>query len=97
MTDEQQQLYRRADAIIALANSQLDERKPGRISASTLFAAARLNAWVCSLEFPNSEEMKAKKTEKIDFFVQQYRAMLEENYDDYVQNFDHYLSDKTKA
>ncbi len=94
MTDEQKQLYQRADAIIQLANSQLDELKPGRVSASTLFAAARLNAWVSALGFPNAEDMKSNKAEKVEFFIAQYRAMLEENYDDYVLNFTHYMGEK---
>jgi len=34
--------------------------------------------------------MSGSRQTTIDFFVEQYRAMLEENLDDYINNFDGY-------
>lgn len=39
----------------------------------------------------NAEEMTAAKEEAIDYFVTEYRKMLEENMDDYISNFQSYM------
>jgi hypothetical protein len=48
MSDVQRdkQFYDMADAYIALANAQLSDAKPSRVSAAALFAASRFNAFV---------------------------------------------------
>jgi hypothetical protein len=38
--------------------------------------------------------MKASRQETIDYFVTQYKAMLEENLDDYIDHFAKYISNK---
>ena len=83
--------FDRADAMINLANQQLESMTPGKVSASMLYAAARFNAWASAIGWESSEEMKAAKGEAIDYFVEQYRAMLIENLDDYAANFDQYM------
>ena len=48
--DIPQAFFDRADAVIALANRQVGEGVPrGDVSASTLYAAARFNAYVGQL------------------------------------------------
>ena len=83
--------FERADAVIDLANGQLAEVTIGTVSASTLYAAARFNAWVSAAGWSSAEEMAAAKDETIAYFVEQYRAMLTENLDDYIANFDRYM------
>ena len=41
----------------------------------------------------NAEDMKAEKTEVIDFFASQYKYMLEENFDNYGENFEQFITD----
>jgi len=36
-------------------------------------------------------EMKAKRDEAIQYFVEQYRNMLEDNFDDYIEHFENYM------
>ena len=85
------QFFDRADAVIDLANRHLAEVTMGKVSASTLYAAARFNAWVSAAGCTSAEEMASVREETITYFVDQYRAMLSENFDDYVANFDNYM------
>jgi hypothetical protein len=94
--NEEQQLdekfYERADAHIALANGHINQQlHPGLVSNSMLFAASRFNAWISASGFKDGEEMKEKKKELLDYFVGQYASMLEENLDNYIENYDLYM------
>jgi hypothetical protein len=42
------------------------------------------------------EEMKAGKNEAVEYFVSEYRKMLEENMDDYIDNFQDYMQSMTR-
>lgn len=82
--------YERADAHIDLANEQLADAGRGRVSASLMYAAARFNAWISACGFATGSEMRAAKQETIEYFVRQYRAILDENLDEYIEDFDSY-------
>ena len=56
-----------------------------------LFAASRFNAWISASGFKNGEEMREKKKELLDYFIGQYSSMLEENVDNYIENYDLYM------
>ena len=86
--------YDRADAVIHLANDQLSDITRGKASASLLYAASRFNAWISAIGFQSGPEMTEKKAEIIEYFVEQYKIMLEENLDDYIENFDRYMKTK---
>ena len=84
--------YDRADAHINLSNSQLEKVKsPGWVSASMMYAAARFNAWASTARYPSAEEYGRGRDEMIDFFLSQYRSMLEESFDDYIKHFEKYV------
>ena len=84
--------YKRADAIIELANSQLgSESHSGQVGASLLYAAARFSASVASIGFVKGSDLAAEKNEIIEFYTKQYRQMLSDNLDDYADNFDKYV------
>lgn len=83
--------YDRADAFIHLANDQNKDIGRGKVSASFMYAVARFNAWVSARWFDNADDMKTAKQETIDYFVKEYKEMLEENLDDYIKNFSEYL------
>ena len=84
--------YERADAHIHLSNEQIADVGRGNASASMMYAAARFNAWVSACRFSTTDEMAAAREEEIEYFVDQYRGMLEENFDDYVENFSKYMT-----
>ena len=83
------EFYDRADAHISLSNEQLSEQvSPGEVSASFMYTAARFNAWLSACGFASGEEMAAAREETIDYFVSEYRKMLEEHLDEYITDFD---------
>ena len=96
--DTDDAFYSRADAHIQLSNAQLAE-EPGRgkVSASMLYAVSRFNSWVSACGFSSSDEMAASKNETIEYFVAQYKLMLEENLDDYIANFSSHMAVKHDA
>lgn len=84
----------RADAIIHLANEQCKNASNGKVSSSLLYAAARFSAYNVAANVSDLEEMKADKEEAIKFFTEQFKKMLIENIDDYIENFDQYIVQK---
>ena len=88
-TDEM--FYRRADAHIDLANEQVADISRGKVSASFMYAVARFNSWVTACKADSAEDLRAGKEESVEYFVSQYRAMLSENLDDYIEHFDKYM------
>jgi len=73
-------LYQRADQHIKLSNNQITKDMPvGNISASMMYSTARFNAWMQAYTCDSSVQMSVKKNEAIDYFVDEYRKMLNEN------------------
>jgi hypothetical protein len=84
--------FERADAYITLANEQATDVSRGKISASMMFATARFNAWVSASGTESGEELAAVKDEALEYFLGEYRKMLEENLDEYIEHFDKYMN-----
>ncbi len=85
------QFFDRADAVINLANTYLEQVTRGKVSAPLLYATARFNSWVSACGFENRDDMEEMKEETIEYFVQEYRKMLDENLTDYIDIFDKYM------
>ena len=83
--------YDRADTVINLANEQCQETGRGKVSASLMYATARFNSWVSACGFERAEDMSGARKETIEYFVREYRAMLEVNLDDYIEHFGKYM------
>jgi len=85
--------YKRADAHIQLANGHINETTPPADATNSLmFASSRFNAWITAMGFKSAEEMKAEKEEIVNFFTTQYKHMFEENFDNYVDNFEQFIT-----
>jgi hypothetical protein len=89
-----EQFFKRADAHIHLANDQIKDANRGKVSASLMYATARFNAWVTACEADSGDDLRSGKDESIEYFVAQYRSMLEENLKAYIENFDRYMRPK---
>lgn len=81
------QFFKRADAHIDVANGQLKDTSRGKVSASLMYATARFSAWVTACTADSGEDLQDHRAETIEYFVAQYRKMLEENLDYYIANF----------
>jgi hypothetical protein len=90
MSDVQRdkQFWDLADAYIALANTQLNEAKPSRVSAAALFAASRFNAFVITAATESKAQLIAEKESAIAYFLNQYETMLRENLDEHLARYD---------
>lgn len=92
ITEQMQAFYQRADAIIELANSQLSPQShSGQVGASLLYAAARYSASVASIGFVKGDDLLKEQEDIIEFYAKQYRQMLNDNLEDYANNFDDYV------
>ncbi len=83
--------YDRADEHINLSNKQLSKTSRGKVSASMMYSVSRFNAWISACQFNDADKMKAAKQETIKYFVGEYEKMLDQNLDDYIENFDKYM------
>jgi len=95
--DTDEKFFNRADAHIHLANEQLADIARGKVSASLMFAAARYNAWVSATDLQSSQELQNRKAELMEYFLGQYKSMLEHNLDNYIEHFDNYMKSQTNS
>ncbi len=92
--------FERADEFIKQANEFCRPAKGtqpnptevrGQVSASMLFATARFNTWVAANNFKDGDEMRDAKQQVMSYVLQQFQMMLEDNYDEYCEQFENYL------
>jgi hypothetical protein len=81
----------RADAYIRLANEQCARAAVGEVRASMMYAASRFDAFVVASQSPDAETLKAGAAHAIDYFTDEFRKMLEDNFRDHIANFDAYF------
>ena len=92
MQEVDDEFYERADAHIQLSNEQISEKiSRGKVSASFMFSVARFNSYVTATGWNSRDELIAAKEDAMEYFVSEYRKMLEENLDDHIENFDEYM------
>jgi hypothetical protein len=72
------EFYALVDRFIALANEITGEHNTSRVSAVIMFAAARYNPHCMLALDPDAVQSRAAA---VDYFVEQYRSMLEDNID----------------
>ncbi|HEY9104035.1 DUF3144 domain-containing protein [Chitinimonas sp.] len=93
MSDSDKEFFDRADAFLQLANENCTENNLGEVTASLMYASARFNTWVQALGVDSGAELAKGKDKAIAYFLEQYKAMLEENFEDYADGFDEYMKD----
>ena len=96
MTKVDDNFYDRADEHIHLSNEQLKTTDQGKVSASMMFSVARFNAWLSATGYQSQDQMRQAKQEMLDYFVTEYKKMLDENLDDYIDNFNEYMEIEPK-
>jgi hypothetical protein len=85
--------WNRADRFIHIANDFCDQTSRGKVSSSLLYAAARFSSFVVASSAKSASEIQHQKEAALEYFVGQYRQMLEENLDDQIKNFDIYMNE----
>jgi len=56
-----------------------------------MYSLARFNSWVSASGWHNADEMKNAKEETINYFVSEYRKMLEDNLNDCMTYYGDYM------
>ena len=84
--------WERADAVINLANQQTESAGSEDVSGSLLYASARFNAFLIAAQAGDADVLRTGKEDAVDYFTEQYRQLLLDNLDDYIENFDEYTA-----
>jgi hypothetical protein len=80
----------RVDEHIALCNSQMKTIGRGAVATSTAYAAARFAIWSVAVGTHGAGEFRQMRQQTIDSFVDGFRAMLSDEFDQYAANYDAY-------
>jgi hypothetical protein len=88
--------WQRVDAIVDLANNQINPAHPNDVGASAMYAVARFNAFILAKTTGSPENMKTEKERALEYFTSQFRLMLESNLDDFTVNFEKYMAPQAK-
>ena len=88
--------WQRVDAIVNVANNQINPAHPNDVGASAMYAVARFNAFILAKTTGSPENMKTEKERALDYFTGQFRLMLDANLDDFTVNFEKYMQPQAK-
>ena len=88
--------WQRVDAVVNLANDQINPAHPNDVGASAMYAVARFNAFVLAKTTGSPDNMKSERERALDYFTGQFRMMLESNLDDFTENFAKYMAPDIK-
>jgi len=93
MSDHQKDetYWHRVDAVANLANEQCVSADPNDVGASTLFAAARFNAFVLAKMMGTGPNLALERDQALAYFTDQFNKMMAANLDDFITNFDQYM------
>jgi hypothetical protein len=86
------EFWNRANALINLANDQCGSAHPNEVSASTLYASARFNAFIVAQTTGSAQNMRLEKERALEYFTDQFRKMMSANLDDFAENFEKYMT-----
>lgn len=86
------EFWTRVDAVIDLANGQCGPSHPNDVGASTMYAAARFNAFILAKTTGNAQNMATEKERALDYFTEQFRNMMAANLEDFTVNFGKYMT-----
>ncbi len=84
---DDQAFIERAMTHIELNNQQAGQARGEDVAMSSLYAAARYCAWMCTGANQTGEQMAARRAEAMTIFSEQFAQMFGDCYDDYTRNF----------
>lgn len=89
-----ERFYERADAMIHLANDQMQDIGRGKVSASFLYGAARFNVYNSACNCDSGTHMQQERESIRDYYIAEYGKILDEHLDDYIENYDRYMTQR---
>ena len=89
LVDERDLQFRQmADSFIDVANGCCEKQEPAMVSSSFLYGASRFCAFVVAAKTGDRDNYNAERDAAIDYYANEFKAMLEENLNDYSRVFD---------
>ena len=83
--------WERLNAVVHLANQQCGAASPNDVGSSTMYAAARFNAFILAKTTGSAETMQSERERALEYFTGQFRLMMESNLDDFTANYVDYM------
>ncbi len=77
----------RVKAILDISNTQSETAIPENVAMSSLYAAARYCAFVCTRANGSGAEMAARRDEAMEIFGRQFSEMFMTCYDEFARQF----------
>lgn len=96
-TKKSKEFYEMADAFIALANEKSNSAEAGVVSATFLYAAARFNTYLVASGSVSKNDFVSNKEKSMEYFMVEYKKMLDEHFADYGENYEKYLPHKDNS
>lgn len=95
MNAEQEAAYwALVESFIAQANEASAEQDLGLINGALMQAAARFNAFYVAASSESRKDLKEDVDGSIRDFGSEYKRLLSENFDDYVENYKVYMREE---
>ena len=93
-SSEQSLIWDLIENTIEQANSATDKGlDPGSAHQALMYAAARYGAFVVAASSESRNDFKEDEQDARKFYMDQFRRLLLENFDDYRDNFKNYLKE----
>lgn len=87
-------IYDLADSLLERVNQATDDQlDPGDAHQALMFAAARYGAFIVAASSESKEDFQQDKLDARNFYMDQFRQMLNQNMDDYLDNYSDYLEE----
>jgi hypothetical protein len=94
MTDDafEQRMWELIDQLIDNANTATEQGlEPGLALQALMYASARYGAFVVAASSESKADFKEDALEARKFYMDQFRRLLLQNFDEYAENFKNYL------
>lgn len=82
-----------ADKFVTVANELSEEHGLGIASDAMLYSALRFSTFAMAYNAESQENFAENRSEMFKFIIAQCRQMMDENLDDYTENFDEYFTE----
>lgn len=89
-----ERIFDLADQLVAQANMATDQGlSPGEVHQALMYASARYGAFIVAASSESKADFKEDKLEARNFYLDQFRQLLNDNFDDYLHHYEHYLGE----
>lgn len=94
LTPEDEQFWDVVDNVIDVSNNAMETSEPGLVNSAMLYAAARYTTFVLASHSETRKDFIADTPEAIRQFSEEFQRLLEENMEDYAENYKVYMRDE---